>query len=317
MSRMLRVIIIITCATLGMSLLRPMGVRAEYRVALDYVYIYELNASNNQIVDQGSVKVSSVDNMSGGVTIGNVMDTAGYMIVFLQFADDMPDYYYANIRASVTNNPGSNAGLQFVNNSGRQIGGSGVDGGPIKAATCFWTRYSSTGDQSTLPYDSPGSNTSVNAKFFVDNSANYDNYCQFCFYVNKAGADLKITIDGVYIESLKEDVVDAIEQGTMDIVDAIGDGFGASSEDQAAADQFLADSEEQSAELDNLTSQMGAVNKPDTGDISGDVSDYVDQDGVQAYTGVLGAITANPTVLAMLTILFTIAFAGYVLFGKR
>lgn len=88
-------------------------------------------------------------------------------------------------------------------------------------------------------------------------------------------------------------------------------------QDDTEAEQFQDDAGNKADELDDLNNQLQEATKPPIGDIQVDIDNYIDSDSAHSYAGALSALTSSNLLVTMMCMVLTIAFVGYILYGKR
>ena len=121
-------------------------------------------------------------------------------------------------------------------------------------------------------------------------------------------------------------VNDTISTSTQAIVDAINnsssvggmaDILNPSLSDEERLALIEQKKNEQTAELDNLVSEMDKLEKPTAGAIIKDSNEYISSDSVGELGVLLKPFTENTIVLTSILSVLSIALVAYVLFGKR
>lgn len=106
------------------------------------------------------------------------------------------------------------------------------------------------------------------------------------------------------------DVTSSISNWGQKIVDAL-------SPDDPGSDQFKDDLQQAEDELQNMGDVMDSVTRPDINSINPAVDNIVAPSDVTMMASPLVVVFDNPYILSMFVLSFTMALAGFVLYGKR
>lgn len=119
-----------------------------------------------------------------------------------------------------------------------------------------------------------------------------------------------------FLESQFNKVGNWITQSTNSIVSYLQQLVENLVPDSSAAEDAVDDAKDQASDMNDLTDQMGSMEKPDlsgTGDISGIVS----PGNTVKYTLFLNRVITAPYIGEVVMLCLILSLAGYVLFGKR
>lgn len=92
--------------------------------------------------------------------------------------------------------------------------------------------------------------------------------------------------------------------------------FNALSPDTEGADEAVEDAKDQANDMNDLTDQMGAMEKPDLSG-GGDISGIVSPENTVKYTVFLNHVVTAPYIGEVVMLCLILSLAAYVLFGKR
>lgn len=87
--------------------------------------------------------------------------------------------------------------------------------------------------------------------------------------------------------------------------------------DDAEAEDFKSDMEQQGQEVQDAADQIDTVTRPAIDDVDVDIGQFVDAEGSQQAADLFGQLFANNLVLTMVMISLMVALAAFIIFGKR
>lgn len=87
--------------------------------------------------------------------------------------------------------------------------------------------------------------------------------------------------------------------------------------DSSAGDEYAAEMESQSQQMQEAVDQMNEVTRPPVEDVQVSVDEYVSPDDMAAVGDMVGGVMENPLVLSMVMISLILSLAAYIVFGKR
>lgn len=87
--------------------------------------------------------------------------------------------------------------------------------------------------------------------------------------------------------------------------------------DSTAGDEYAAEMESQSQQMQEAVDQMNEVTRPAVDDVQVTIDEYVTPDDMAAVGDMVGGLMENPLVLSMVMISLVLSLAAYIVYGKR